>query len=246
LAAQTYEFKDLVLSLNFFLHEEVLENLQSNVRSLTGEDKEINYNTTSFKNAISQLLPSKMVEANLITMNQSETFALTEDFDPRMLLTNLNLKWDTTELAFVAKGPFGLSHLGEYKINRMLNGYVEIGNRRSGDFFNIYLEMGDVETGGKVWYYFNYKNSIQKSDLEVDKNGVPKQMVIENGVLQMISSDPSFNNKITQLKPNKRKEKTSPKQTFQFTLSSPFKKDNFLARMEQKVLNQEEGSSINE
>ena len=87
-----------------------------------------------------------------------------------------------------------------------MNGYVELVKRRTGDIINIYLEISP-----KVWYYFNYSNSL----------------------LQAISSNNDFNNILIGTKEDKRTIKGKENEpSYQYIVSTPEKRIQFMRKMQ--------------
>jgi hypothetical protein len=96
--------------------------------------------------------------------------------------------------------------LGKNAVNRYLNGNLELIRRRSGDVISLYLEVNPMQ-----YYFFDYRN----------------------GIMQTISSDMIYNNRINDLKQEKRvMNKPGLEETYEFLLSSRRKLIDFIRRME--------------
>ena len=85
--------------------------------------------------------------------------------------------WDPERSALISHGEIRLSNVLRNQVNKSLNGTVVFEKGRAGDAVTIYLQPSQTE-----WYYFHY----------------------ENGVLQAISSSQDFNNRLFELKLEKR------------------------------------------
>ncbi len=124
-----------------------------------------------------------------------------------MVLTELQMGWNKDMRSFISKGPIGISNLGKFPVNKRVKGYVEIGKRRSGDILNLYFEPAENQ-----WYYFAFAS----------------------GTMQVLSSDKSFNEKLTGLKASDRVIKGGKgQQSYQFIIGTPDKKSVFLRKMKQ-------------
>ncbi len=127
--------------------------------------------------------------------------------DHTIVLSGLQMSWNKELRSYISKGPIGINNLGKLPVNKQVNGYVEIGKRRSGDIINLYFEPVENQ-----WYYFTYSN----------------------GTMQVISSNKAFNDKLLGLKSNQRVIKGERGQpSYQFILGTGEKKAVFLRKMKQ-------------
>ncbi|HPI87238.1 MAG TPA: hypothetical protein PLR01_12755, partial [Bacteroidales bacterium] len=94
-----------------------------------------------------------------------------------MILTDVNLYWNSFTNSYISRGPIGVMSLGRDPVNRYMNGFVELMRRRSGDGLFVYLEIDENR-----YYFFEYRN----------------------GILQALSHDKEFVNRINEVKPEKR------------------------------------------
>jgi len=123
-----------------------------------------------------------------------------------LTLTDLTMRWDPDLKSYISTGPFGVAGIQKDLINRQVEGYVEIGKRRTGDILNIY-----IETGPNEWYYFTYGN----------------------GIMQAISSNNEFNNILAGIKEDKRTIKgKSDEEGYQYIISTPERRIAFLRKMQ--------------
>jgi hypothetical protein len=130
-----------------------------------------------------------------------------EPLQKTLFLTDVKLYWNSEIRSFVSKGQFGVGTIGQDQVNRMVDGYVELVKKRSGDELNIYIEAGP-----KTWYFFNFRGNI----------------------MQAISSDMEFNNRLSDLKSDKRIFKVDgEEEPYEFVLSSRRKRIDFLRKMDE-------------
>lgn len=131
---------------------------------------------------------------------------LPEELVHTLVLTDVNLYWNSFTKSYISRGPIGIMSIGKNAVNRYVSGNLELIRRRSGDVISLYLEVNPLQ-----YYFFDYRN----------------------GVMQTISSDMAFNNRIEALKPEKRMtSKPGLEETYEFVLSSRRKLIDFLRRME--------------
>ena len=100
-----------------------------------------------------------------------------ESLNKSMVFSQLKMSWDKELNAFVARENIGLANILRTQVNKKLPGYIAFEKGRSGDAVTIYLQPNRSE-----WYFFHY----------------------ENGVLQALSSSDAFNNRLMEIKQEKR------------------------------------------
>ncbi len=100
-----------------------------------------------------------------------------EVFQKSFVFNNINLSWDRQKNAFISQGELQLSNIQRNPVNKSISGLVVLEKGRAGDAVTIYLQPNQNE-----WYYFHY----------------------ENGIMQAISSSQDFNNRLIELKLEKR------------------------------------------
>ena len=126
-------------------------------------------------------------------------------------LSNLEMVWDENLKSFLSEGQIGVAGISRDPVNRMANGYLEIGKRRTGDILNLYIEVSKTE-----WFFFSYGN----------------------GVMQAISSDNEFNAILASLKEDKRSIKTKgTEEAYQFIISTPERRIAFMRKMQSRNSN---------
>ena len=195
---------DLLASLDFFFSEQALETFKDELQ--LANLKGINLNGEVVNKALKLTLGDsdfKQLAEDMSLYGSSKKS--TDKLSKTMVLTDLKLKWNQDSRSFIGKGPIGIFSLGKWPVNKYVNGYVEIGRRRSGDVLNLYFELSKGN-----WYFFTYTT----------------------GVLQALSSNEDFNNNLSKLKDDKRtlsvKEAQQP---YQFIISTPEKRLAFTRKM---------------
>lgn len=206
-----FSFRDVVMGIDFHFDEKMLESIGESFRYFNAEADEVNYSKEGFMNSAIELANEKDVSELKRVIGQygylPERF---KGLDQSFLLTDVEMVFDTSTRTIRTVGPIGVSFTGERYVNRMVNGYMEFGLRRSGDYFDIYFELEPDDGGKRPWYYFNYKK----------------------GTMSIISSNPEFNQQIADMK-EKERIKTNKKkgEIYQYVLAPMLKRNNFVARM---------------
>lgn len=206
----TTTFNDLIIGLKFKLEEDVFEKIQKNLDDWASENKEIDFMKSEFHKAIPHIFSEEKARTVLEKYEGDESFERPENFEYELFFANVDMVWDTLNRSFRSVGDFGLSYVGSKPINSQCSGYIEFAPRSTGDQINIYLEMPDPDTGGRAWMFFSYKK----------------------GIMEINSSKSDFNQDIENVKSSKAMftDKSSGL-SYQFTLGSMNKKNNFVVRM---------------
>jgi Mor family transcriptional regulator len=72
-----------------------------------------------------------------------------------LFFSELDFKWDQQLRALVTTGELSLNSIDKFKIERKINGRIQIIKKRTGDDVVIYLESPEGS-----WYYFKYQKGI--------------------------------------------------------------------------------------
>jgi len=133
------------------------------------------------------------------------SFYKTKDMISSILLANVEMIWDEYDNTFHSKGDkLGVLSIGEAQVNKILKGWVELGPRKSGDFFNVYLE---TSTGDYI--FFSYMNNE----------------------LEVLYSKQELNDALLTLKPKETMRKLKGGKSYRVYPSIPAKMENFKYRM---------------
>jgi len=134
---------------------------------------------------------------------------LPEKLGHTIVLTDVNLYWNSLTKSYMSRGPIGIISVGKNAVNRYAKGYLELIHRRSGDVISLYFEINPLK-----YYFFDYRN----------------------GTLQTISSDNLYNDRINALKPEKRMlTKPGIEEPYEFLVTNRSKMIEFLRRMQQFI-----------
>lgn len=198
---------DLGMAVNFFFSDQAMNKLTDALRKseLTGTD----INGLSYQALLTGLVGQKSARDLTAELNLSGQLKRPpQELNARMLLTELNMVWDPNLKSLISSGPFGIAASGGTLVNRKVNGYVEIGKRRTGDIINIYIEISNDQ-----WYFFSYGSNF----------------------MQAISSDNDFNTIVAELKEDKRIQKTGNNEaSYQYIIGTPERRIAFLRKMQSR------------
>ncbi|MCX6282099.1 MAG: hypothetical protein NTU51_09050 [Bacteroidetes bacterium] len=196
----------IALSMDFPFPEDALQNLSTALSSMNLSGLTID--RTPYNEALQLILDPKELDRfknELSLTGRLRKFP--EALEKSIFFGDINLHWDTTSRSWLSAGSIGISTIGKNQIYRYVNGMMEFTKKRNGDEFTFYFQLT-----GQDWYFFNYRNNI----------------------LQAISSDIAFNDRIINARKSKADQKKVDKQSkgFTFTISTERKKRDFLRKFE--------------
>jgi len=75
-----------------------------------------------------------------------------------LMLTKLDLSWNEDLSSYISDGQIGIGNINGEPVNRMVEGFIEIQKKRSGDLMDVYLQIDD-----RTWYYFGYTRGVMQA-----------------------------------------------------------------------------------
>jgi len=124
---------------------------------------------------------------------------LPKELTSQLFLCGIKMKWNNATHSYVSQGTIGVGSIGSKMVNKEASGAIEIRKRKQGDELNIYIELDPTH-----WYFFTYNS----------------------GLMQVTSSNDAFNNAISTLKEDKRKQGK-----FSFATADPNMRRIFMKRI---------------
>ena len=196
---------DMIAHLNFFFEDNILDKMADKIAESPSEG--INYANPTYEKGLRDMLGKEEADKIISQLNLYGTLRrLPQSLRHTMVLTNLNFDWDHDTKAYYTTGKIGIASINKTQVNKMVNGNIRILRKRGSDILDMYFEIE-----GGTWYYFNYQRNL----------------------LQVLSSDESFNTAVKELKGKKRKyDNQRGEAPFRFIISTESKKRNFLRTLE--------------
>ena len=167
------------------------------------------FGRSQYERALMEFIGKKEADKLISQVNLYGAFKkIPDELEHTLFLSDLKMKWNPRTKSFTSFGPIGIGLIQKNQLNKYAKGCVEIVQKKSGDYINIYLEDDNNN-----WYLFTYGT----------------------GTMMAISSDEKFNSAIKDLKPEKRKlEKNKDEKNsapYQFTIGTLSKKASFINKM---------------
>lgn len=127
-----------------------------------------------------------------------------ENFNKNLIISDVRLKWNQNSRSFRYHGPVGIIRVGSNPVNKVVEAYIELSKRGSGDLLDVYFVL-DPNT----YYYFGYNP----------------------GSMQVTSSNRLFNSIVYDLKDTDRRLKVQPGSTgYIYALAPDRRVELFLRR----------------
>ncbi|MDR0438189.1 MAG: hypothetical protein LBH22_07815 [Bacteroidales bacterium] len=192
---------DGIIGMKFFFDEKALKLFSESLEDADGSGAE--QNTDKFVDYLYSKLSQREAERLEKEIEMYGAYRrLPSNMEQTILFSDVKMQWDEASRSFVSIGKLGIAAIGQNQINKYVNGTLQVIKSRRGDVINLYVEISRRE-----WYFFSYSD----------------------GLMQVISSDPGFNEVITSLKPSKRKQKGGEgRGSYEFGLSTTRKGTDFL------------------
>jgi hypothetical protein len=204
LNANTYKYVGTA-GLNISLDMRVLTALTNFISTEFSTNKDIYYPKKETRYGLSELLHEKDNLSFNSDIEKSGAVINGPKYTPfNIILSDLILDYDANDVAFRSKPEFGVSVFGGRPINKLTQGFVELGYGEIFDYFTIYMK-----SKSKEWVYINY------SEFQVE----------------ILTSNEFVNNSINQIEPKKRIIKKSATDYYTYAVAGQYGVDAFVKRM---------------
>ncbi len=201
----------VAIGFGFPMEENLLTYMAQSVLKGNSDGEYADYTSEHFIRAISEFLTPQQENRWREQLNRTGHFFQEEALPYTIFISDVTLRWNKESRSFYNTGPFALAFVGKNSIATVVNGYLEIGYKRGGDFFHLFLPAGDEED-----YYFFLSYS--------------------SNALQLVSGEKAFNQLLADIKPDKRQFEKDGK-IFMYHAGSEHRKNTFVNRM--KALQQQ-------
>ena len=170
--------------------------------------KGVDLDRPAYRDALISILGK---EKALLYMEEVRTYGSVEKLPKELrqmtlVLTDVQWAWNDYTSSYLTVGDIGIGSIGEYQVNKKVQGKMELVRKRRQDEFTLYLQLDR-----RNWYYFALRRNI----------------------MQILSSDELFNDEIKDLDLKKRQVKLDNGQYFQYTISTKRRVDQWLSRFDE-------------
>lgn len=200
---------NLLVGLDFYFNDESMKSFSEALENSSTLDPP-NTENKSFEKVLVDLIGKEKTTEFLNELSlYGNVKKMPKGLDNQLLLTNVQLTWDAISKSWKSEGKIDVGGVHKTQILKQVNGVVELKKKKSGDVFSIYIEADEFG-----WYYFSY----------------------EDGVMQALSQDASFQDPLNDEKPEKMRlkaEKNLP--AYEYMLTTEKKKAEFLRTSGYKI-----------
>ncbi len=198
-------FINTALLLDFYFDLKVLEMLTDSLR-LTNDDGGFMAEGL-FPMFLRKNLQYDQAERQITDLGlYGQMKKIPEQLSHKIIFNDLRLYWDPFTRSYISQGKIGVGYIGGNAVNKFVDGWVQLEKGKTGSTVSIYLKPTPT-----TWYFFNYKN----------------------GIMQVLSSDNGFNERIETIKAEKRiLNPDSDTDYYEFVTSTRRKSVDFVRKME--------------
>ncbi len=195
---------DVVMMMDFFLADDMIKLMALEVDS-TPRLSAVNMNRPVYKKAMETTLGAENFQKFRDELSLFGTVKqIPQQLKHTLIISDLKLRWNDETNSYQSEGKIGIASIGEVQINKMINGFLELQIKRSGDIMDFYIELDR-----RTYYYFGYTR----------------------GVMQTLSSNPEYVETIMNMKTGDRKKKVGRGETsYVYMISTDRKKNSFVRR----------------
>lgn len=196
---------NMMLALDFYLSDAVKEAMYNDLLNNTFNNRDIDPFNATFQKNLGRIVGDSANMAQLkLELTQTGVLTFPKRFaTPLFVLSDVKMFWDEESGTYLVMGDCGLASFNGKAVGKRIKIYMEIGPRRSEDFFNLYLEGTN-----RTWYYVNYQNKK----------------------ISLLTSSLAVNHSIMSAKPKERGIRNEEGQ-IQFGVATQFQRDRFYNQM---------------
>jgi hypothetical protein len=194
---------NVMLGLDFHIADNIINIMAGEVDSMPNLPA-VDLNSTFYQKSIIELIGREKYDAMKSELGLFGTLKESPAaLKHTIMLNELKLKWDNESNSWISVGKIGIASINNTQVNKRVDGLIELQIKRSGDIFDMYLQLDR-----RTWYYFGYTR----------------------GVMQILSSNGGFLDRMMKLKPAERRLKVASGESYIYMVSTDVKKNTFLRR----------------
>jgi hypothetical protein len=191
-----------MISMDFLMSDEAFQVMSHDIDSLQGLEA-FNLTDEKYNKRISDIIGkdrNEILQAELGLYGEYQN--IPKELVHTIFFTKVDFVWNQDTRSYRSTGKIGIGSINGQQIHKMVDGYMELSKRRSGDLFDVYLQLDR-----DLWYYFGYTR----------------------GVMHVLSSNRNFNLIVGDLKTKQRQLKTKRnEEPYIFIVTTGRKKEMFL------------------
>lgn len=196
-------------ALDFHFSDDALKNISDQFEATTVAQK-VDNSTPFYSKMIAGFIGMDKAEQYISRQLVGNERRIPNELLHTIFLNDVTLKWDPLQNSYISEGMLGFGNLDKNRINAKVKGTFEVKKNKDSDELTLYFEVNNE------WYFFRYYNNV----------------------MQVLSSNPSFNEIIqsdTDAKGEKNRLKqdkvTGKRSNYRYVLVKRDEKEEFLKRL---------------
>jgi hypothetical protein len=141
--------------LNFPLPSSVVRIMFDTLNNQSGSAKQITPDPAILKPLIMNVVKESRNKQRVLDDLNDKTIRMVSELEKSFFFSHLNFIWDQPTRSFITQGELSINSIEKFRIERMINGRIQIIKKRTGDDFIMLLESAEGS-----WYYFKYQRGI--------------------------------------------------------------------------------------
>jgi hypothetical protein len=195
----------MMMTIDFFFENKALRKMFQDMEVYLGSFEAVDFSKPIYEKGLREILGKDKADKAISDLNLYGGFKkFPDELEKSLFLNEINFRFDKESKSFLSSGPIGVGNVLKNEFNKYVPGVIQLKKQKAGDVLTIYFELDQSS-----WYYFSYFK----------------------GLMSVVSSNKEFNDIIKELKPKNRKMDVEKGPSYQFTLVSPVKKDQFLKKL---------------
>lgn len=191
---------DLFLAFDFKLAEKAIQFMAADFDSLPGQGAVDLSSKRLWKQIELFTGKEKMAKMKDDIALYGTVKEMPAELQKMLVISDVKMRWNDEINAYQSYGKIGISNIMNSKVNKYVEGYIEIVKKRSGDMCDIYLKLDD-----KNWYYFGYTRGVMQTlssnrqyidaikALSVEQRTTKAEKITEAPYTYMLASDVKWN-----------------------------------------------------
>jgi hypothetical protein len=196
---------DLLMAIEFFFDKSAMKKMATDFEAYNNTFTPLDFGRKTFEKGLSEILGKERGDKALSELNLYGNYKkFADELEKSIFLGDVQMIYNNKTKSFISSGKIGVANLFKSEIYRYVPGIIQVKKQKAGDVLDMYFELDQ-----NTWYYFNYFK----------------------GVLSVVSSNQAFNTDVKDVKDKKQKVDKGP--SYQFSICSPTKKDQFVKKLKQ-------------
>lgn len=200
---------DLMMLLDFYFEKSAVKKMAADFELFFNTLAPVDFSRKTFEKGMIEILGKEKGDKALSELNLYGNYKrFPDEIEKTMFLSDVHMLYSGKTKSFISTGDIGVASFLNKEVYRYVPGLIQVKKQKNGDAIDVYLELDQ-----NTWYYFNYFR----------------------GVMSAVSSNQEFNKIISELKTKDRKLEVKDGPSYQFSICSPTKKDQFVKKTRQTL-----------